>query len=90
MRTDADGATFAAELGKLLAWAGKGGRIRAVDVEANVGRILGGRVRALRRDRPEDAGALQRLERLFDGRTCGRAIAPSTRSRRSGPSSSSG
>jgi DNA polymerase III delta subunit len=70
MRTDGDAATFAAELGKLLAWAGKGGRIRAVDVEANVedesSEDLYGFFDAIGR---RDAGdALQRLERLFDGR----------------------
>ena len=70
MRTDADAATFAAELGKLLAWAGKGGRIRAADVEANVedesSEDVYGLFDAIGR---RDAGdALQRLERLFDGR----------------------
>ena len=69
-RTDADAATFAAELGKLLAWAGKGGRIRAADVEANVedesSEDMYGFFDAIGR---RDAGdALQRLERLFDGR----------------------
>jgi len=69
-RTDADAATFAAELGKLFAWAGKGGRIRAVDVDANVedesSEDVYGLFDAIGR---RDAGdALQRLERLFDGR----------------------
>jgi DNA polymerase III delta subunit len=69
-RTDADAATFAAELGKLLGWAGKGGRIRAADVEANVedesSEDVYGLFDAIGR---RDAGdALQRLERLFDGR----------------------
>lgn len=35
-RTDADPPIFSAELEKLLDWAGKGGRVRASDVEANV------------------------------------------------------
>jgi DNA polymerase III delta subunit len=35
-RTDADPALFAAELSRLLEWAGKGGRVRAADVEATV------------------------------------------------------
>ena len=35
-RTDGDPAAFSMELEKLLAWAGKGGRIRASDVEGNV------------------------------------------------------
>ena len=70
MRTDADAATFHAELGKLLEWAGKGGRIRAADVEANVedesSEDVYGLFDAIGR---RDAGdALQRIERLFDGR----------------------
>ena len=70
MRTDADAAMFAAELAKLLEWAGKGGRIRAADVEANVedesSEDVYGLFDAIGR---RDAGdALQRLERLFDGR----------------------
>lgn len=69
-RTDADAATFAAELAKLLDWAGKGGRIRAADVEANVedesSEDVYGLFDAIGR---RDAGdALQRIERLFDGR----------------------
>ncbi len=69
-RTDADAATFSAELDKLLDWAGKGGRIRAADVEANVedesSEDVYGLFDAIGR---RDAGdALQRLERLFDGR----------------------
>ncbi len=70
MRTDADAAMFAAELAKLLEWASKGGRIRAADVEANVedesSEDVYGLFDAIGR---RDAGdALQRLERLFDGR----------------------
>ncbi len=70
VRTDAEPAKFSAELGKLLDWAGKGGRIRALDVEANVedesSEDVYGLFDAIGR---RDAGnALQRLERLFDGR----------------------
>jgi DNA polymerase III delta subunit len=69
-RTDADAAAFAAELRKLLEWAGKGGRIRATDVEANVedesSEDLYGLFDAI--GRRDAADALQRLERLFDGR----------------------
>ena len=69
-RTDADAATFAAELAKLLEWAGKGGRIRAADVEANVedeaSEDVYGLFDAIGRRNAGDA--LQRLERLFDGR----------------------
>ncbi len=69
-RTNADPATFAAELEKLLDWAGKGGRIRAADVEANVedeaSEDVYGLFEAIGR---RDAGdALARLGRLFDGR----------------------
>jgi DNA polymerase III delta subunit len=69
-RTDAEAATFAAELAKLLDWAGKGGRVRADDVEANVedeaSEDVYGFFDAIGR---RDAGdALARLERLFDGR----------------------
>jgi DNA polymerase III delta subunit len=69
-RTDADAATFASELEKLLGWAGKGGRVRAADVEANVedeaSEDVYGLFDAIGR---RDAGdALSRLERLFDGR----------------------
>jgi DNA polymerase III delta subunit len=69
-RTDADAAAFSAELGKLLDWAGKGGRIRSTDVEANVedesSEDVYGLFDAIGR---RDAGdALQRIERLFDGR----------------------
>ena len=69
-RTDADPATFAAQLEKLLDWAGKGGRVRAADVESNVedeaSEDLYGLFDAIGR---RDAGdALARLERLFDGR----------------------
>jgi hypothetical protein len=69
-RTDASPASFASELEKLLEWAGKGGRIRAADVEANVQDEASEDVyeffEAVGR---RDAGdALARLERLFSGR----------------------
>jgi DNA polymerase III delta subunit len=69
-RTDADPPAFAAELEKLLGWAGKGGRVRSADVEANVedeaSEDVYGLFDAIGR---RDAGdALARLERLFDGR----------------------
>ena len=69
-RTDADPALFAAELEKLLDWAGKGGRVKAADVESNVedeaSEDVYGLFDAIGR---RDAGdALARLERLFDGR----------------------
>jgi DNA polymerase III delta subunit len=69
-RTDGDAAAFAAELEKLLAWAGKGGRVRVADVESNVEDDASEDVYQFfdaigRRDANE---ALSRLERLFDGR----------------------
>lgn len=65
-----DSASFLAELEKLFEWAGKGGRVRAADVEANVedeaSEDVYGFYDAIGR---RDAGdALARLERLFDGR----------------------
>jgi len=69
-RTNAEAAVFASELAKLLEWAGKGGRIRAADIEANVedeaSEDVYGLLDAIGR---RDAGdALARLARLFDGR----------------------
>ena len=69
-RTDFRPPQFASELEKLLEWAGKGGRIRAADVEANVqdeaSEDLYAFFEAVGR---RDAGdALSRLERLFSGR----------------------
>ena len=69
-RTDEEPARFSMELEKLLAWAGKGGRIRASDIEGNVedeaSEDLYELYNAIGR---RDAGdALARLERLFDGR----------------------
>jgi DNA polymerase III delta subunit len=69
-RTDARPAAFASELEKLLEWAGKGGRLRTADVDANVedeaSEDVYGLFEAIGR---RDAGdALGRLERLFSGR----------------------
>jgi DNA polymerase III delta subunit len=69
-RTDYRAAPFAMELEKLLEWAGKGGRIRATDIEANVEDESSEDVYAFfdsigRRDAGD---ALARLERLLDGR----------------------
>ncbi len=70
VRTDSRAAPFAMELEKLLEWAGKGGRIRATDIETNVedesSEDVYGLFDAIGR---RDAGdALARLERLLDGR----------------------
>ena len=70
VRTDSRAAAFAMELEKLLEWAGKGGRIRASDIETNVedesSEDVYGLFDAIGR---RDAGdALLRLERLLDGR----------------------
>ncbi len=70
VRTDYRAAPFAMELEKLLEWAGKGGRIRATDIEANVEDESSEDVYAFfdaigRRDAGD---ALARLERLLDGR----------------------
>ncbi|MEP6994802.1 MAG: hypothetical protein ABI968_09800 [Acidobacteriota bacterium] len=68
--TDSHPQQFASELEKLLEWAGKGGRIRAADVAANVDDESSEDIyeffEAVGR---RDAGdALSRLERLFSGR----------------------
>jgi hypothetical protein len=68
--TDSRPAAFASELEKLLDWAGKGGRVRAADVEANVEDEQSEDVYELfeaigRRDAGD---ALARLDRLFSGR----------------------
>ncbi|MGH9368727.1 MAG: DNA polymerase III subunit delta [Thermoanaerobaculia bacterium] len=70
-QTDDRPELFAAELSKLLEWAGKGGRVRADDVRANVEDEASESLYLLydaigRRDAGE---ALARLERLFSGRT---------------------
>ena len=69
-RTDAKPAAFAAELGKLLEWAGKGGRVRAADVVAQVEDGSSEEMYSFydaigRRDAGE---VLSRLERLLSGR----------------------
>jgi DNA polymerase III delta subunit len=61
---------FAAELSKLLEWAGKGGRVRGADVQANVEDEASEDLYLFfdsigRRDAGD---ALRRLERLFSGR----------------------
>ena len=71
VQTNASPALFAAELAKLLDWAGPGGRIQASDVRQNVedeaSEDLYPFYEAIGR---RDAGdALSRLERLFSGRT---------------------
>jgi DNA polymerase III delta subunit len=70
VQTDEDPGLFAAELSKLFDWAGKGGRVRAADVRANVADEASEDVYAFfdavgRRDA---ADSLSRLERLFSGR----------------------
>jgi hypothetical protein len=66
-QTDANPELFAAELQKLLQWAGSGGRVRAADVRENVGDESSEDLYAFydaigRRDAGE---SLTRLERLF-------------------------
>jgi len=70
VQTDLDPALFAAELEKLIEWAGEGGRIRAADVRQNVEDEASEDIyefyEAVGR---RDAGdALRKLERLFSGR----------------------
>jgi len=70
LQTDGRPELFAAELSKLLAWAGKGGRLRAADVRSNVEDEASEDLYLLfdavgRRDAGD---ALRRLERLFSGR----------------------
>jgi len=70
LQTDGRPELFAAELSKLLAWAGKGGRVRVADVRSNVEDEASEDVYLLfdaigRRDAGD---ALRRLERLFSGR----------------------
>ena len=69
-QTDSQPQLFAAELGKLLDWAGPGGRVRAADVRENVSDESSEDVYELfdaigRRDASD---ALGRLERIFSGR----------------------
>ena len=70
VQTDDRPDLFAAELAKLFAWAGKGGRIRAADVRSNVEDEASEDIYAFfdaigQRDA---ADALRRLDRLFSGR----------------------
>jgi DNA polymerase III delta subunit len=69
-RTDVDPAAFAAELDKLLDWAGVGGRIRAADVGDQVADEASEDVYAFFESvgRRDAADALARLDRLFSGR----------------------
>ena len=69
-QTDEQPELFAAELSKLLEWAGKGGRVRAADVRANVEDEASEDLYLFydaigRRDAGE---ALSRLQRIFSGR----------------------
>ena len=69
-QTDSSPQLFAAELGKLLDWAGPGGRVRAADVRENVSDESSEDVYEFldaigRRDA---ADALGRLDRIFSGR----------------------
>lgn len=84
LQTNERPALFAAELSKLLEWAGKGGRVGAADVRSNVEDEASEDLYLLfdsigRRDAGD---ALRRLERLFSGRDVrmgdrdGRAIEP--------------
>ena len=69
-RTDVDPAAFAAELDKLLDWAGEGGRIRATDVGDQVADEASEDVYAFFESvgKRDAADALARLDRLFSGR----------------------
>ncbi len=70
VQTDSRPEFFAAELEKLLAWAGEGGRVRAADVQENVEDESSEDVYALYDaiGRREAGEALARLERLLSGR----------------------
>lgn len=69
-RTDVDPSAFAAELDKLLDWAGEGGRIRAVDVGDQIADEESEDVYAFfdSLGKRDAADALGRLDRLFSGR----------------------
>jgi len=73
VRTDADPQLFAAELEKLLEWAGSGGHLRASDVKANVEDEASEDLYEFYESigRREAGDALNRLERLF---AIGRAV----------------
>lgn len=69
-QTDSSPQLFAAELGKLLDWAGQGGRVRAADVRENVSDESSEDVYEFldaigRRDAADSLG---RLDRIFSGR----------------------
>ena len=70
LRTGSRPEQFASELDKLLEWAGKGGRIRAEDIEANVEDESSEDVYAFfeAMGRRDAGDALSRLDRLFSGR----------------------
>ena len=69
-RTDVDPFAFAAELDKLLDWAGEGGRVRAADVGDQVADEASEDVYAFFESvgKRDAADALARLDRLFSGR----------------------
>jgi DNA polymerase III delta subunit len=69
-RTDVDPGAFAAELDKLLDWAGEGGRIRAADVGDQIADEESEDVYAFFESvgKRDAADALARLDRLFSGR----------------------
>ncbi len=69
-RTDVDPSAFAAELDKLLDWAGEGGRIRADDVGDQIADEASEDVYAFfdSLGKRDAADALARLDRLFSGR----------------------
>src|SRR5215831_2111754 len=68
VRTDSDPQLFAAELEKLLEWAGSGGHVRASDVKANVEDDASEDLYEFYESigRREAGDALKRLERLFE------------------------
>jgi DNA polymerase III delta subunit len=68
--TDGQPELFAAELDKLLEWAGAGGRVRAIDVRDNVEDEASEDIYAFFEaiGRREAGEALAKLERLFSGR----------------------
>ncbi len=69
-QTDERPEVFAAQLAKLFAWAGKGGRIRAADVRSNVEDEASEDIYAFfdALGQRDAADALRRLDRLFSGR----------------------
>jgi len=69
-QTDEKPAVFAAELGKLLEWAGKGGRVRASDIRAFVEDEASEKLYEFYDvlSRRDAGAALAQLERMFSGR----------------------